>query len=538
MKRTTRNILLLLLMLSTLISCEENTDPDTTPPSVTILNPQTGTTVNEITAINCVATDNDKIDYVELWVDGEATTITDETEPYSLTWDITPYENESSHTITVRAYDVSQNKTDSNPISLTVDNTGEYPVAVEILSVIYQQDSFLITWTHNSDNDFFSYSLFESIVEDMSGKTLIYEYYDEIDTTFIVTNINANELRYYQISVKDSTNHVTQSNIMRGSSIITIIYTANSYGNNSNIYIYNVHDNNYIELTNYTNYIEARYPIWKPDGTKIYYVRYLGSGYPSNQEIFQMDLSGENKINITNNQGYDSSMKICGESRKIVFRSLGDYPMNYHSDIFIMNTDGSNRTNLTTDSTADNNPDISFDGEKIVWSSDRTGLPEIFMMNSDGNDQIQLTDNLNGTGSSCPNFSPDGLKIIFSNNNDIYIMNSEGGCPTNLFSIGSSVYGYTFTPDGTKIVFISNLDNEFLFDIYVINVDGSNLTNLTNGFSSCGYFDVSEDGQRIVFTSSVDGNSEINLMDIDGNNRTRITNTFLNESSPKFRPNQ
>ncbi len=126
-------LLIIITFFCFFVGCEKRTGPDTTPPTVTITNPQTGTTVYEYAIINCVAIDNDKIDKVVLWVDGDATTSIDETEPYSLIWDTNIYEDGSSHTITIRAYDESNNKTDSDPINLTVDNTQSYPTAVEIL---------------------------------------------------------------------------------------------------------------------------------------------------------------------------------------------------------------------------------------------------------------------------------------------------------------------------------------------------------------------------------------------------------------------
>jgi hypothetical protein len=64
------------------------------------------------------------IDKVELWVNGVNTGISDNVEPYSLVW-ITTAIDDGSYTITVRAYDVSENTADSEPITLIVDRIGE-----------------------------------------------------------------------------------------------------------------------------------------------------------------------------------------------------------------------------------------------------------------------------------------------------------------------------------------------------------------------------------------------------------------------------
>ena len=518
-------LLIITTLLFLFVGCEKRTEPDTTPPTVTITNPQTGTTVYEYAIINCVAIDNDKIDKVVLWVDGDATTSIDETEPYSLIWDTTIYEDESSHTITIRAYDESNNKTDSDPINLTVDNTQSYPTAVDLLSVLYQEESFLIFWTKNYDEDFLSYSLYESLSEDMSDETLITQTVVSSDTTWIVNGITENERRYYQVTVTDTCNLQTASNIMSGGNFLKISYVAYADGD-GNVCTIDIDGNNITQLTSNTSDMD---PIWKPDGNKIIFSRDLDFML---RDIFQIDLDGNNEINLTNNQGYDEDMKISGDGERIVFFSWGDYP----KDIYIMNSDGSGRTNLTNDETWDGDPDISLDGQKIAWTSRRTGINEIFIMNSDGSNQIQLTNNLNGTESSDPIFSPDGTQIIFINNNDIYYINSEGGDATNLTNVGSWVTDYSFSSDGLKIIFSSDPDNNNSYDIFIMNSDGSNLTNLTNGFGNSSCPDISEDNQQIVFCSKVDEYYDIYIMDIDGNDRVQLTNTNFNDYSTKFQP--
>ena len=216
MNKTIKLVLLLVALFILIISCEKKTNPDTTPPNVTITNPQDGSTVFELTSINCVATDNDKIDKVELWVNGISTEIIDETEPYSLLWDTTIYEDESMHTITIRAYDESENIADSEPITVYINNTLAYPTPVELYPIYYHQSSFTITCSQNYDDNFSSYEFYESLNEDMSYGNLIFETSNRIDTTYIVTGISLNEIRYYQVIVKDYSEFESFSNIEFG----------------------------------------------------------------------------------------------------------------------------------------------------------------------------------------------------------------------------------------------------------------------------------------------------------------------------------
>jgi len=100
---------------------DESCEYDTTPPNITITFIAEGS-VSEMVSISCISTDNESIEKVELWINGVATSITDTTEPYSLEWNTTLYEN-GSYVITVRSYDTSGNVTDSDPITLTIENS-------------------------------------------------------------------------------------------------------------------------------------------------------------------------------------------------------------------------------------------------------------------------------------------------------------------------------------------------------------------------------------------------------------------------------
>ena len=109
-------------------SCEDAEEPDTIPPTVTIITPQNGSTVLGVVTVYCISTDDDGVAKVELWVDGVSTGINDDSEPYSLDWNTTTL-GDGSFTITVRSYDNSENTTDSDPITLTVDNSSLYDCA-------------------------------------------------------------------------------------------------------------------------------------------------------------------------------------------------------------------------------------------------------------------------------------------------------------------------------------------------------------------------------------------------------------------------
>jgi len=230
MKKT---LLIIVAFLFIFVGCEKQTNPDTTPPVVTITNPQTGSTVFEITAINCVATDNKGVKKVELWIDGVTTNITDETEPYSLNWNTTAYADSTSHTITIRAYDDSDNKADSDPISLIVDNSDSYPQPVNIVSLYLENGGYNIIWNKSPDSDFESYKLEKSLESTMLNYEEIHSTNEINDTLFVDYDIDPLIYQYYRITVSDTLGYETQGQIFSSSldplptqiSIISVTYT-------------------------------------------------------------------------------------------------------------------------------------------------------------------------------------------------------------------------------------------------------------------------------------------------------------------------
>jgi len=292
-------------------SCEDK--KDTTPPEVTITAPSSGSTVNEVVNVTCMATDNKEVSKVELWVGGVNTGLTDDTEPYSFQWNTTKY-NDGDHTLIVRGYDTSENEGDSPPITIKVDNTISVPNPVNVTevnytltemtvkwlestdtdfskysllysqsesgtketietysdkttisyatttfdpthenwywvevadsfgysiigsgktntidtaptesvinSVIYKDGGFTITWTKNNDNDFKSYTLYESQAEDMSNKTIASTFNDNTITTYVVSDIGSGETRYYQLVTEDVFGLKSSSNIYKAVSHI------------------------------------------------------------------------------------------------------------------------------------------------------------------------------------------------------------------------------------------------------------------------------------------------------------------------------
>ena len=91
--------------------------------------------------------------------------------------------------------------------------------------------------------------------------------------------------------------------------------------------------------------------------------------------------------------------------------------------------------------------------------------------------------------------------------------------------------GPAWSPDGRKIAFTQE------GQVFVVNGDGSDLRKLTDNGSASDAAPVwSPDGRAIAFTSERDGNSEIYVMDADGGSQQNVSENPLDDVSPVWSP--
>ena len=70
-----------------------------------------------------------------------------------------------------------------------------------------------------------------------------------------------------------------------------------------------------------------------------------------------------------------------------------------------------------------------------------------------------------------PAWSPDGRRIAFASNGDIYVMDADGGNQRRLTTGGVNDGVPSWSPDGCRIAFAS--ERTKILGIYVMNIDGS-----------------------------------------------------------------
>jgi Tol biopolymer transport system component len=207
------------------------------------------------------------------------------------------------------------------------------------------------------------------------------------------------------------------------------------------------------------------------------------------------------------------------------------------ANIYVMDASpGANPVLLTTDPANDFNPTWSADGTTIGFVSDRDGKWEIYAMNADGSGEARITDDIayDCTYDDTLAWSPDGSRIAFARDLQIWLMNADGTGQVPIVNDPGPTTSLnpSWSPNGTKIAFDAGTG---VPGLYVMNADGSGPVRLTNNFESDQDPAWSPDGTRIAFESYRDGNWEIYVLDADGT-ETRLTENAARDVEPCWSP--
>ena len=547
-------LLVLISVLFTFVftTCEDK--KDTTPPELTIVSPTSGSTIGEIVQIKVQTTDESGILKVDFYIQNSMV-FSDTTLPYEYEWNTTTNQD-GEYKVKVISYDTKENFVESE-FSVTVDNESKKPSPLDITSVEYDLEKMTVKWNQSQDGDFKQYNLHYSDSEN-GTKTMIRTIPDKSTTSFDTTTFDPTKENWYFLEVVD---FFGLSSIGKGKTntidlppiepILTVSYKSNEF-------IINWSENKDTDFSSYILYeslsdnmnsqskivqINSRsdtthiisdisdnerryYQIVVQDifglknqsnivlGNSFQKIGFVSSGNDIiKSEICSIDIDGQNKIKLTNNSTYDRGLHYSTDGSKIVFMS----DRNSNQEIFIMNVDGSNQTNLTNDIDYDWDPKISPDGNKIVFVSDRewsSGTSEIYIMDIDGKNQTNLTNNISRDIN--PGFFPDGSKIYFESYRDDFIkqfmMDIDG---SNQIEICRQCSRPSISPDGSKIIYSSG------FSIFIMDIDGTNKTQLTNNLE---YYSpvFSPDGSKILMRSSDGNNNTLYIMNVDGTNKINL----------------
>ena len=284
--------------------------------------------------------------------------------------------------------------------------------------------------------------------------------------------------------------------------------------------------------TQVQDFPNLRYGIWSPDGSKVIFDK------PNdNTSSYLADADGSNEVALPFTRGnFDWSF----DSKEIVYQKRVDPS---HADIFVYSVDTKQSRNITNHPGFDADPSFSPDGKQIVFVSSRYGNNELYLIDKDGGGTKRLT--FDPSDDSHPVFSPDGTAIAFTSDRknesaDAYLLLNPGGnaitLPLTDWKSNETVEPGCWSHDGTRIAFFSDRNGKD--DIYVVSAEVVRAQLLlADPKSDLGFPSYSPDGAKIVYQSELEDRSgEIRVLDLATRQTSMVLKTEMPDTAPAWSP--
>jgi TolB protein len=259
--------------------------------------------------------------------------------------------------------------------------------------------------------------------------------------------------------------------------------------------------------------------------------------------VYAIDpVSGET-TQLTRSDSFDGNPAWSPDRKRIIFSSRRDgqgLP-----DLYVMDADGGDVRRLTdTPNDGEWSAKFSPDGGRLAFSRNEEDGYSLYVMDADGSNERQLAGPYPFV--EFPAWVPGGEELYFAaimptpegasaEKLHIYSVPVAGGDVRVRINTGGTDACPHFSRDGTRLTYASSQTGGqydtgsnmelYAHDLSSDDTSGAGDTRLTDDAARDDYGNPSPDDREMVFISDRDGNSELYLMDRDGENPRRLTNT-------------
>jgi Tol biopolymer transport system component len=175
---------------------------------------------------------------------------------------------------------------------------------------------------------------------------------------------------------------------------------------------------------------------------------------------------------------------------------------------------------------------------EIAFFSNRDGAEGLYLSDASGPEDHPLSLEGGAVGHvGLPRWSPTGAWIAFlgyeGSQQDVWVIDTDGRELRNVTMSADDETSVQWMPDGERLIYTVNND------IHVINSDGTNDIPLIATATAERDAVVNPNGTRVAWVGNADGNWEVYVAPVDdAANVTRITNNSVTDSFPAWRPCQ
>lgn len=207
---------------------------------------------------------------------------------------------------------------------------------------------------------------------------------------------------------------------------------------------------------------------------------------------------------------------------------------NKKRNLFLMDYDGENMRQLTGHNSLLLSPDCSHDGRRIVFNSDKVWDQDLYVLDivpRSRERKISTTFTLEQSAE----WSPDGSRLAYSANGDIYVSSSNGSGARRLTSGYAIDVSPTWSPDGKSIAFVS--DRTGSPQIYVMNAGGGEIKRLTYGsYNTDPSWSPNPRVNKIAYVNVSGSQANIFTINPDSSENKQLTSGSRRNENPSWSP--